>query len=283
MKNQFLVLTLFVLIILGFNAQVLTPKASPFCNYQQKVGLTDIELAYSRPAVNQRIIFGELVPYNEFWRFGANENSKITISDKLIFGQDTLEKGTYAMFVKPTKESWDLVFYSDFGNWGMPVTWDENKVIFHTFSKVINANEKTENLSVTIDEINNNGASIVVRWDKVMVSFPFKVNSKEKVLASIEKTMKGPSANDYNQAATYYYNENLDLKTALAWSTKAVELRGIEAYWMTRMKSLLQAANGDYLGAIETANICIQEAEKDGDMTYVNMSKKSIEEWKNKK
>jgi len=89
-------------------------------------------------------------------------------------------------------------------------------------------------------------------------------------------------ANDYHQAANYYFTEKLDMKQALAWSTKAVELRP-EAYWMSRLKAQIQAATGDYKGAIETANFSIAAAEKDGDQNYVKMNKASIEEWSKKK
>jgi hypothetical protein len=72
------------------------------------------------------------------------------------------------------------------------------------------------------------------------------------------------------------------MKQALSWCTKAVELRP-EAYWMSRLMAQLQAANGDYKGAIETAKKSIVAAEKDGDNNYVKMNKTSIEEWSKKK
>lgn len=71
----------------SFNAQVLTPKASPVAKIQQKVGLADIQLDYSRPSVNGRVIFGELIPYGQMWRLGANENTKITSSEALILAK----------------------------------------------------------------------------------------------------------------------------------------------------------------------------------------------------
>ena len=94
--------------------------------------------------------------------------------------------------------------------------------------------------------------------------------------------MAGPAANDYHAAATYYFNENLDLKKALEWSTKAVELRGPSAYWMTRLKAQLQAANGDFKGAIETAKLSQSAAEKANNSDYVKMNKDSIREWSRK-
>ncbi|MFN5652777.1 MAG: DUF2911 domain-containing protein, partial [Flavobacteriia bacterium] len=98
----------------SFKAQVLTPKASPIAKIQQKVGLADIQIDYSRPSVNGRVIFGELIPYGQMWRLGANENTKITSSEALIFGKDTLKAGTYALFAKPGENNWEFYFYKDY-------------------------------------------------------------------------------------------------------------------------------------------------------------------------
>lgn len=280
--KKFALLFLFGSSVMYNQAQVVTPKASPLCKVEQKVGLTDLTLSYSRPAVNGREIFGGLIPFDAYWRLGANENTKITTSDALVFGKDTLKPGTYALFAKPSKTSWDLAIYSDYSNWGVPDNWDPKKVVMTLTAQVKMMSEKTENLNVGIDQITNSGAVLVISWDRTKVEFPFTLNSKEKVLASIQKTMAGPSANDYYQAASYYFNEKIDLKMAADWINKAVELRP-EAYWMTRVKSLIQAENGDIKGAIETAQMCMKAAEKDGDMNYVNMCVKSLEEWKKRK
>ena len=122
-----LILSSFVCISLFTQAQVQTPKASPVAKVEQRVGLTDISISYSRPAMNGRKIFGELLPFGELWRLGANENTKITNSDILIFGSDTLKAGTYAIFARPNMDSWEVIFYTETTNWGLPEKWDESK------------------------------------------------------------------------------------------------------------------------------------------------------------
>jgi hypothetical protein len=129
----------------------------------------------------------------------------------------------------------------------------------------------------------NSSAEIIMTWENTKVTIPFSLNTKDKVLASIKKTMDGPTAKDYHRAASFYFTEKIDVKKALEWSTKAVELRGESAYWMTRLLSQLQAENGDYKKAIETAKRSMDAAEKDGDMNYVKQNKSSIEEWSKKK
>ncbi|MBP5995322.1 MAG: DUF2911 domain-containing protein [Crocinitomicaceae bacterium] len=280
-----LILSSFVCISLFTQAQVQTPKASPVAKIEQRAGLTDITISYSRPAVNGRKIFGELIPFGVRWRLGANENTKITTSDVLIFGSDTLQAGTYALFATPNQDSWAIDFYTETTNWGLPEKWETSKVALTVIAKVKKMPMVTENLSISIDNMEFNSAVLSITWDKTQISLPFTLNTKEKVLASIEKVLSASvvTANDYNQAASYYFTEQIDMKKALEWSTKAVEMKGVSAYWMTRLKSQIQAANGDLKGAIETAKISLAEAEKDGDQNYVRMNQLSIEEWSKKK
>ena len=274
---------LLLIIAIGFtaslNAQILTPKASPAAKIQQKVGLADIQIEYSRPGAKGRVIFGDLIPFGQMWRLGANENTKITTSEALIIGKDTLNAGTYALFAKPGPTNWELYFYADYSNWGLPEPWDPKKVVLQASAVVQKTQDFQENLAISLDALTNNGGTLLICWENTKVSLPFSLNTKAKVLASIDKTMAGPAANDYHAAATYYFNENIDLKTALEWSTKAVALRGPSAYWMTRLKAQLQAANGDYKGAIETAKISNEAAKADGDDAYVRANEKSIAEW----
>jgi len=280
MKKLFL--GIFTVLSFSMSAQVQTPALSPVSKFEQKVGLTDITIQYSRPGKRDRLVFGDVVPFGEMWRLGANENTKITSSDAIIFGKDTVKAGTYAMYAKPEKDNWTLFLYSETTNWGVPDPWDTKKVVYETKLPVVQLNDVVETLTISIEKIENNGASLVIMWDKSKIALPFTVNTKDKVLASIKKTMEGPSANDYNRSATFYYQEKIDVKKALEWSTKACEMRP-EAYWMLRTKALLQAENGDFKGAIVTAKKSMELAEKDGDAAYVKMNKTSIEEWSKKK
>jgi tetratricopeptide (TPR) repeat protein len=278
MKN-ILFLALSLGIVSAAQSQIIAPKASPACKIEQRVGLADISISYSRPAVNGRIIFGDLIPFDAYWRLGANENTKFTTSDALFFGNDTLPAGTYALFAMPGKTSWKLAFYTEFGNWGMPSVWDPKKVALELTSTVSVCADRTENLTIGLDQLENSGADLFIAWDRVAVKFPFTLNTKDKVLASIQKVMNGPSANDYHTAAKFYLDEKINNKQALEWVEKAIASRP-EAYWMFRTKSLIQAELGLYAEAIKTAEQCIKLAEADGDSTYVNQSKNSITAWK---
>lgn len=261
-------------------SQVQTPQLSPKCVIEQSVGLSDLQIVYSRPSKRERLIFGGLVPYDEVWRLGANKNTTFTTSDDLFFGRDTLPKGTYAMYAIPKKQTWDVIFYADYSNWGTPEEWEDSKIVLKASPEVQSLSDGVETMTMAIDHIKTDGAILSITWDRVCVEMPFTMDTRTKVESSISKVMSGPSANDYYSAAKYYFVENLDKQKALTWIGKAVEIRGASAYWMTRLQSQILAWNGDYNKAIETAQISMKAAAEKGNDDYVRMNEKSIAEWK---
>lgn len=263
--------------------QVQTPQLSPVCEVNQTVGLTEINISYSRPSKRNRVVFGEVVPYNEMWRLGANKNSMITISEEIYFKQDTLPKGTYALFAKPSEDKWELVFYSEYSNWGTPENWEESKVALTLNADVSPLESSVETMCISIENIGTAAASLCITWDQVRVAFPFKLMTQKQVVESIEKVMSGPSASDYYNSAKYYLGEGLDPEQALKWINSAVEIRGKSAYWMTRLQAQIYAELNNYDRAIDSANLSMEEAEKAGNTNYVKMNKQSIEAWSKKK
>jgi tetratricopeptide (TPR) repeat protein len=285
MLNWKSLITGYTFISLAFTsfAQVETPELSPRCTFTQSVGLTDIAVDYSRPSKRNRIVFGNVVPYNEIWRLGANKNSTIDVSDDLYFGSDTLSKGAYALFAFPGEQSWELVFYKETSNWGTPDTWDESKVACRLKSNVISLSSPLETMTISIADIGTKSATLNISWDQVSVSYAFELNTESQVVKSIESVMSGPSSSDYYKSAKYYLVEGLDAEKALVWINQAIELRGPSAYWMTRVQAELYASLGKYPEAIEAAKRSLEAAKKSDSARYMDMNEKSIIEWTKKK
>lgn len=278
-KSMKFLFTLFsFLTIFNSISQLKTPPLSPKCKIEQQVGLTNFTIEYSRPSVRERKIFGDLIPFDQVWRLGANENTKISFDDNIYFQDTELKAGTYALFASPGEKKWTLYFYSDYSNWGLPQNWDENKVAFKSEIDVEKSSH-TEALTIELSSFKNDGASLVISWEESRICLPFSIKTKEKVISQIESLMSGPSGNDYYKASKFYLQEKLDLKQALIWASKACDLRP-EAYWIFRNKALIMAELGDYKSAIEIAKISMELAEKEGDGSYVIQNKNSIEEWK---
>lgn len=262
--------------------QLKTPNASPKSVVNQTIGLTDVEVVYSRPSIKGRTIFGDLVPYGKIWRTGANAATVIEFSTAVTFGNTEVKAGKYALYSVPEINQWKVFLYADYQLWGDPgKNYDPTKVVAETVVKPQTISPKVETFSIGFDEIKNNDAQLTLAWDNVLVKVPIKVNTREAVMESIGKTMNGPTASDYQRAAAYYFEEDIDLNKALEWSNKAVELNPT-AYWVLKLKSDIEAAKKDYKNAIKTAEKALESAQKAGNEGYVKTLQENISAWKKK-
>ncbi|MEM0933249.1 MAG: DUF2911 domain-containing protein [Bacteroidota bacterium] len=267
-----------LMVTLSLEAQLETPQPSPSSKIIQTVGLTEVTVEYSRPSMKERTIFGNLVPYDKVWRTGANKNTVVSFSDDVTIDGQTLKAGSYAIYTKPGKTSWEVLFYADTNNWGVPREWDESKVAAKTTTEVFPIEFPVETFTITIDDLHNNGAALGIMWEKSYVGVKFEVPTAEKADKSITKLMSGPSANELYASASYYYEEGRDLNKAKEWIDKAVSMNE-KAYWMMRRQSLIYAKLGDKKGAIEAAKKSMAAAETAGNQGYVKLNQDSLKEW----
>jgi tetratricopeptide (TPR) repeat protein len=263
-------------------AQVKTPQSSPKSTLTQVVGLTNVEIAYSRPSAKGRDVFNNLVPFGKLWRTGANENTTISFSDDVVIDGKTLPKGKYALYTIPRADSWEIMFYSSTDNWGNPETWDEKKVALKTTVKSEHIDRLVESFTIAINNLDNNFAHLELSWEKTIVAIKFAVPTAKTAMESIDKTLAGPGASDYYSSAQYLFQSNGDLTKALTYVNKALEMNKDKPFWYYRLKSLIQAKQGDKSGAIETAKISLAAAEAAKNQDYIKMNKDSIAEWSKK-
>lgn len=264
------------------DAQIKTPQASPRAIVSQMVGLTEVELNYSRPGAKGRPVFGNLVPFGKLWRMGANENTTISFSDDVIIDGKTLKKGKYALYSVPRIESWDIIFYTSTDNWGLPQEFDETKVALRTTVKEEALPKPVESLTINISGLDTSSAFLEIFWENSSVALKFEVPTQKTAMASIEKVLNGPSANDYYSAANFLFQTNTDIAKSLVYVNKSLELSKDKPFWFLRLKSLIQAKQGDKSGAIETAKLSLEAAEEAKNQDYVKMNRDSIAEWSKK-
>jgi hypothetical protein len=278
------ILIAFAFIIAPFiaEAQLKTPQASPKATVFQTVGLTDVEIVYSRPAARGRAVFGNLVPFGKVWRTGANENTTISFSEDVTIDGKILPKGKYALYTIPKIESWEVIFYSTTNNWGNPEVWNEANVALRTTVKEEALQKPVETFTIGISNLDANFAYLDMAWENSSVSMKFEVPTQKVTLANIEKALAGPTSADYFSAAQYIYQSNGDNAKALNYIDKALDMSAEKPYWFTRLKSLIQAKLGDKKGAIETASVSLAAAEAAKNQDYVKMNKESIAEWSKK-
>ncbi|WP_296317709.1 DUF2911 domain-containing protein [Winogradskyella sp. UBA3174] len=277
--KKLVIFTFALTLMFSVNAQIETPQPSPFTKVEQKVGLTDVTLEYSRPSMKGREVFGNLVPFGKMWRTGANKNTMITFSNPVkIDGQD-LKAGSYAIFVTPSSSSWDVVFYSDTENWGTPGKWDDAKVAAKTTVKAIKMPMNVETFTITFDNLTNSSAELGILWENTMATITFEVPTDTAVTAAIEKAMAGPSANDYYASAVYFMQQDKNLDKAKMWMDKAMAMSKEPAFWQLRQQSLLYSKMGDKKNAIATAKLSLEKSKKAENADYVKMNMDSLKEW----
>jgi hypothetical protein len=266
----------------AIEAQVKTPQASPKSTLTQVVGLTNVEVVYSRPSAKGRDVFNNLVPFGKLWRTGANENTTITFSDDVVIDGKTLAKGKYALYTTPRADNWEIIFYSNTNNWGNPETWDETKVALKTSVKSEHLNKFVESFTVGINNLDNSFANLELSWENTIVTIKFEVPTEKTTMASIDKALAGPTAGDYYSSAQYFFQSNGDLTKSLVYINKALDMSKDKPFFYYRLKSLIQAKQGDKDGAIETAKLSLAAAEVAKNQDYIKMNKDSIADWSKK-
>ena len=262
-------------------AQIQTLQPSPSAKIEQVVGLTNVTIDYSRPAKRDRKIMGELVPMGEIWRAGANENSTLSFSDPVKVGGKNLDAGTYSLFIRPGKSMWEVFFYTETDNWGLPEKWNTESIAVVVETEIIQLKNTIESFTISLDDLYNNGANINIKWENTKVSIPIEVPTHSKMMSSITKTIKkDPKSRDYYNAAIYYRQSNQDLNQAKKWIAKAIEMDP-DKFWMYRQQSLILAQLNEKDIAIAAAKTSLKLAQEAGNMDYVRLNTKSIKEWSN--
>lgn len=254
-------------------AQVTTPKASVPEVSRTTVGLTEVGIEYSRPSKRDRTVFGEVVPYGELWRTGANANSTIEFTDNVVIDGQTLKAGKYAIFTVPNEENWEVFFYDETSNWGNQVKWDDTKVVAKTVAKVIKTNYTQETFSIALDHITSDSATLTFAWDNVIATSKIEVPTDKKAMASIKETMAGtPKAQDLLDAANYYYNTDRDINQAKNWIDQGIKMIEKPAFYQLHSQALIHAKAGDIKSAISIAKQSLDASKAANDNAYIRMN-----------
>ena len=259
-------------------AQVKAPQASPAATVAQTIGLTETSVVYSRPSLRGREVMGNLVPYGKIWRTGANKNTTIQFPDPVQVGGQTLAAGTYAIFTRPGASLWEVFFYTDSENSGIPKEWSADKVAA-TLEVEPQKNGMVETFSIWFYNLTNNDAVLNLAWENTRLSMKIEVPTVKMAMASIKKVLANdPKHRDYYLAAVYYLNEGQDLKQAKKWINKAIAMKD-DAYWYFRQQSLILAGLNETAAAIEAAKNSLKLAKKAGNQDYIKLNTESIAEW----
>lgn len=279
--RKYLIIAFCFLSYINLTAQIKVPQISPASKIEQTVGLTNIVINYSRPSAKGRPVFGELVPYGKTWRTGANENTTISLSDDVTISGKILPKGKYAIYTIPKADSWEIIFYKDYENWGLPQQWDDTEVALKVNVNSESLCRHVETFTIFLNYISTDNATLEFSWEKTLVALKIEVPTQKEVMKNITSTLNGPVSNDYFVSSQYLYQTNNDLIKSLEWINKAIDLNKEPEvpFWYYRLKSLILFKLGDKKSAIENAKISLEGAKKANNQDYIKQNTDSINLW----
>ncbi len=252
------------------------PVSSPSATITQQFATSKIEIAYSRPSVKGRVIFGDVVPYGKFWRTGANAPTSIMFGEDVTVNGMAVKAGKYGLITFPGQNEWTIVLSKDLINDESDYK-QENDVARFTV-QVTKTPLRIESFTIGVENIANNSCNVVISWENTIATFTVSASYDDRLMKQIESVMAKDSR-PYYSAANYYYENKKDLNQALIWINKAIEANP-KAYWVYLLKAKIQKDLKDYNGALATSQQSYDFAKADGSDVYMKNNEKLMAEIK---
>jgi len=211
------------------------PAASPACTLKQRVGI---------------------VPYDQVWRTGANQATKITFSTPVKLEGHDIPAGTYGLFTIPGQDQWTIIINKNANQWGSFQYNEKDDVVRFQVTPGTLTDTRVETFAIEFNRIRDESAVLTLVWDRTVVPIRMEVDVTSKLVPQIEAAMSAPGKKQdgfYFQAATFYYNHHLDLKKALDWVNTGLADNPRIAYEMLHLKAEILAKQGDKAGAVAAA------------------------------
>ena len=291
-------------------AQVRTPRPSPKASVMETIGVTDVTITYSRPAVKARKIWGDplpgqaetvkgeatldnqnvrpkdavIVPWGHVWRAGANEATTFQVTDDVLINGQKLPAGSYSLHTIPTKDEWTIVFNGTANQWGS-FDYDAAKDTLRVKVKPQWGNENTEWLEYSIDPVSDDSAQVNIRWEKVTVPFTVKVaDVMATTLAHARAAVNAAKPDDWQtplQAANFALRNNIatDDEEGMAWLERSIKAKETFGNLSAKARALFKA--GKKQEAIALGEQAIQRGKADkADPANITAFEKTVAGWK---
>lgn len=242
------------------------------------IGLTDIteiEVKYSRPLVNGRKIFGSLIPFDSLWRTGADENTIVFFSGDVLISGQKLEKGKYALFTIPGPQSWTIIFYKDFQSWGVPRSWNNEKIVLMIKAEASSVDRFVESFTIGISQEKTNKGSFELSWEYTSVVFSFDVPEQPDTLPVFSPNA-APVPTDFYTSARFYLFEVNDPDGAYARIKMGLEYSDEKPYFYFHLKALIEEKLGLFAEAVASAKLSREKALQKRNQYYVELNNQFI-------
>jgi hypothetical protein len=259
-------------------AQLDLPRPSPGAKVSQVIGLTEISVDYSSPAVKSRKIWGGLVPFDQMWRTGANQATKISFSKDVTFAGKPVPAGTYALFTIPSKKEWTVVLNkkADQAGTGRDYRADLDWLRVQVSPKSAPFRER---MTFLFSDFTDDQGWLNLEWERLRLSIPIQVRTSEQALANIATSLDG-TWRTYAFAARYMLESKKDYTTGLKYVDQSLALK--EDWLNLWIKASLLAAKGNYKDAYPLAEKAYQLGQKSEFFFFEADVKKALADWKKK-
>jgi hypothetical protein len=275
-KPIFLAFSILLISLTTFAQQIQMPQGSPSAKIAQKVGLTDVTIDYSRPSTKGRKIFGELVPFGDIWRTGANGATVISFSSEVIIADQKVKAGKYALYSVPSKSSWEIILSKNINLWGA-IGYDKTDELLRFEVAPDKLSRKQETFEISFENMTDTGSDVSLKWENTRVDFRIETEVDPIVMKQINEELIKKTSTDpalLYSAASYYYTNKKDMNQAYEWIVASTS--SDPKYWSMHLKAKLEAALGKKTNALESAQTSKKLADEAGNPDYVNLNNRFI-------
>ena len=168
-----------IILIIWWSAVFLMKKQTKSFSPEDEISFTQgdltINVFYNRPYKKGRDIFGELVPFDQVWRTGANEATTFETNKNILIDGKELKSGKYSLWTVPGEDAWTIILNSEHGQWGInskgEANRDPSRDVLTTTVHAVTQERVFEQFTIAFEEVGDE-AEMVLLWDKTLVSVP---------------------------------------------------------------------------------------------------------------
>jgi hypothetical protein len=248
------------------------PRISQRAEVVQRLGLTDIRVVYHRPAVHGRAIWGKVVPYGQVWRTGANEITRLELSDPVTVEGHPLPAGAYGLHMIPRETSWTVILSRNATSWGS-FFYDEKDDALR-FDVAPQPNEMRELLTFDFSDVAPDAATLRLEWEKVAIPIHIAVDNKALVLPRIRRQLTGLpqyTSMAWDDAARYLLDQGWNLEEALGYADRSLQKEQTFQNLLTKSELLAK------LGKSDEARTTFDHAIRSADAVQVHLYARQLQ------
>ncbi|NNF35192.1 MAG: DUF2911 domain-containing protein [Saprospiraceae bacterium] len=271
-----------ILILFSFfqvQAQIEVPPMSPLFQLKGTIGFSEVEVEYSRPSARERAVAGNLIPYGEVWRTGANASTKISFSEDVLIEGNPVQAGKYALYTIFREDSATIILSKNLTWWGS-LGYEEADDYLRLKVKVKHPSSHYETFTISFSDFTRNSANFNMKWEHTKAMFKIESDIDSRIMQQIKDQIIDRDSDNmmaYFQAANYYYDTNQDAAKALVWINKVIDNSEAEQYWVVHAKAKILERLGRDKEAIQVAQHSMSLAQTGGNPDYVRLNQGLID------